>query len=106
MREWLAHRRNRAFFIITREALNYDRVMQLLNSHKELPITSQKALHDLPMPLARLELFTDYVDVEGLANHLAMRHSHSPVPVEREESNYGSRRQADDFFFRDDQLQS
>lgn len=68
-------KRKRAFFFVTREALNLDRITELLERHKVPPVTTQEALHGLPTPTVRPDTYDDEAEVEGPANHFAMRHS-------------------------------
>jgi DNA (cytosine-5)-methyltransferase 1 len=68
-------KRKRAFFFVTRHPLDPDQIKDLLERHKGPPVTAQKALHGLPRPAVRPDIYDDEAEVEGPANHFAMRHS-------------------------------
>jgi DNA (cytosine-5)-methyltransferase 1 len=68
-------KRKRAFFFVTRRPLDPQRIDDLLARHKGPPVTAQKALDGLPPPAVRPDSYNDEAEVQGPANHFAMRHS-------------------------------
>jgi DNA (cytosine-5)-methyltransferase 1 len=70
-------KRKRVFFFVTRQPLDHDRILDLLQRHKVPPVTTREALHGLPTPPVRPDTYDDEAEVEGPANHFAMRHSES-----------------------------
>jgi DNA (cytosine-5)-methyltransferase 1 len=68
-------KRKRAFFLVTRRPLDPKRIDDLLARHKMPPVTTRDALHGLPTPPVRPAIYDDEAEVQGPANHLAMRHS-------------------------------
>ncbi len=68
-------KRKRAFFFVTRRPLDSQRISDLLARHKVPLVTTREALHGLPTPAIRPDVYDDEAEVEGLANHFAMRHS-------------------------------
>jgi DNA (cytosine-5)-methyltransferase 1 len=68
-------KRKRAFFFVTRRPLDPQQIDDLLAHHKVPPVTAQKALDGLPPPAVRPDVYDDEAEVEGPANHFAMRHS-------------------------------
>jgi len=68
-------RRKRAFFFINRRPLDPQRIDDLLARHKAPPVTTREALHGLPTPTVRPDVYDDEAEVQGPANHLAMQHS-------------------------------
>jgi DNA (cytosine-5)-methyltransferase 1 len=68
-------KRKRVFFFVTRQPLEYDRILDLLERHKVPPVTTREALHGLPSPAVRPDIYDDEAEVDGPTNHFAMRHS-------------------------------
>lgn len=68
-------KRKRAFFFVTRRPLDPQWLDDLLARHKVPPVTTREALHGLPTPAVRPDIYDDEAEIEGPANHLAMRHS-------------------------------
>lgn len=68
-------KRIRTFFFITRQLLDPQRIDDLLARHKVPPVTTREALHGLPTPPVRPDIYDDEAEVKGPANHFAMRHS-------------------------------
>lgn len=68
-------KRKRAFFLVTRRPLDPERINDLLARHKVPPVTTREALKGLPTPVVRPDTYDDEAEVEGPANHYAMRHS-------------------------------
>jgi DNA (cytosine-5)-methyltransferase 1 len=68
-------KRKRAFFFVTRRSLVPQRIDDLLARHKVPPVTTREALHGLPTPPVRPDNYDDEAEVQGPANHFAMRHS-------------------------------
>jgi len=68
-------KRKRAFFFVTRQALDRDRILDMLGCHKVPAVTTREALHGLPVPTVRPDIYDDEAEVQGPANHFAMRHS-------------------------------
>ncbi len=84
-------KRKRAFFFVTRCPLDPQRLDDLLARHKVPPVTTREALHGLPTPAVRPDIYDDEAEFEGPANHLAMRHSkryhRQPNTVHRQPSS-------------------
>lgn len=54
------------------------RIIQSVPSPSKVPpVTTREALQGLPTPAVRPDIYDDEVEIEGLANHFAMRHSKS-----------------------------
>lgn len=68
-------KRKRAFFFVNRCPLDPQRIDDLLARHKVPPVTTREALHGLPKPTVRPDIYDDEAEVEGPANHFAMQHS-------------------------------
>ena len=68
-------KRKRAFFLVTRQVFDRDRILDLLERHKVPTLTTRDALRGLPTPDVRPDAYDDEANVEGPANHFAMRHS-------------------------------
>lgn len=68
-------KRRRTFFFVTRQTLDRDRILGLLERHKVPTKTTREALRGLPTPAVRPETYDDEAEIEGPANHFAMRHS-------------------------------
>ena len=68
-------KRKRVFFLVTRHALNRERILNLFERYKLPPVSTRQALHGLPRPVVRPETYDDEMEPDGPSNHFAMRHS-------------------------------
>jgi len=68
-------KRKRAFFFITRQAIDQELILGLLEPYKSSVIATRQALHGLPTPPVRPDKYDDEADVKGYDNHFAMQHS-------------------------------
>ncbi|HMP90814.1 MAG TPA: DNA cytosine methyltransferase [Kiritimatiellia bacterium] len=68
-------KRKRAFFIVTRQVQDHDRILGMLEQYKAPAITVRDALHGLPTPAVRPDAYDDEAALSGPSNHLAMQHS-------------------------------
>jgi DNA (cytosine-5)-methyltransferase 1 len=71
----VSQRRKRAFFFITRKALGEADILNRLACYKMPAKGVEEALRGLPTPLVRPNDYCDEADINGVSNHLAMRHS-------------------------------
>ncbi len=68
-------KRERAFFLVTRHALEVESVNQRLESFKSEPVNVQQALRGLRTPQPRPDRYKDELDDGEITNHFAMLHS-------------------------------
>jgi len=71
----VAQRRKRAFFLITRKAIDRSVLEKLFESKMAEPLTVHDVLKDLPEPKVRPDQYVDSDDNGKFSNHFAMQHS-------------------------------
>jgi DNA (cytosine-5)-methyltransferase 1 len=71
----VSQKRKRAFFLVTRRALETQAVMKRLDKFKTSPVNARKALNGLSKPKVRPDDYNDETDYGGVHNHFAMQHS-------------------------------
>jgi DNA (cytosine-5)-methyltransferase 1 len=71
----VAQKRKRAFFLVTRTALDPQEIINALEAHKSPSSGAKKALEGLPRAKVRPEDYDDNFENRGIYNHFAMRHS-------------------------------
>lgn len=68
-------KRERAFFLVTRQPLEVNAVHRRLESFKAEAVSVRQALRGLPTPQPRPDRYKDELDNGTITNHFAMRHS-------------------------------
>ncbi|MEK7781725.1 MAG: DNA cytosine methyltransferase [Verrucomicrobiota bacterium] len=71
----VSQKRERAFFLVSRQPLNAKAVQQRLDSFKSRSVNVQQALRGLPTPKVRPDRYKDELDNGKITNHFAMQHS-------------------------------
>ena len=68
-------RRKRAFFLISSQELDEQKLRERLAQLKQLPLSAETALGGLPNPSKRPDDYDDEKDYGGIPNHFSMCHS-------------------------------
>ncbi|MFO1489184.1 MAG: DNA cytosine methyltransferase [Verrucomicrobiota bacterium] len=68
-------KRERAFFLVTRQPLDIESVNRRLELFKSKAVNVRQALRGLPTPEARPDRYKDELDNGQITNHFAMQHS-------------------------------
>ncbi|MEK7677568.1 MAG: DNA cytosine methyltransferase [Verrucomicrobiota bacterium] len=71
----VSQKRRRAFFLVTKQPVDAQVVLERLKKFKTDPVGAREALNGLSNPKVRPDDYDDDVDYGGVHNHVAMRHS-------------------------------
>jgi DNA (cytosine-5)-methyltransferase 1 len=71
----VSQKRERAFFLVSRQVLDVEAVSRRLDFFKSEAVTVRQALHGLPTPEVRPDRYKDELDNGKFTNHFAMQHS-------------------------------
>lgn len=71
----VSQKRKRAFFLITKQPLDEQDILQRLEKFKTTAVGAKKALEGLPRPRVRPDDYDDENDYGDIHNHFAMQHT-------------------------------
>ena len=79
----VSQKRRRAFFLVTKQPVDAQVVLERLKKFKTDPVGAREALNGLSNPKVRPDDYDDDVDYGGVHNHVAMRHSEQVMKKDR-----------------------